>query len=66
MKKIVTSIILVLVTTFGIGAETEKVCVDKIAKDGKTVLDKAGKPQQDCKEIKVHKKLEGIKVPDKK
>ena len=46
-------------------AETKKVCVDKIANNGKPVLDKAGKPVQDCKEIKVHKKLEGTQVPKK-
>ena len=47
-------------------AETKKVCIDKITKDGKPVLDKAGKPTQECKEIKVHQKLEGTKVPEKK
>jgi hypothetical protein len=36
-------------------AETKKVCVDK-----------AGKPKQNCKEMKVHKKLEGTEVPVKK
>lgn len=45
--------------------ETKKVCVDKI-KDGKPVMDKQGKPQKDCKEIKIHKKLEGTKVDDAK
>ena len=39
-------------------AETTKVCVD--------VKDKAGKPKQNCKEMKVHKKLEGTPVPVKK
>jgi hypothetical protein len=47
-------------------AETKMVCVDKTTKDGQVVKDKAGKVQQTCKEIKVHKKLEGTKVPDKK
>ena len=47
-------------------AETKKVCVDKLGKDGQPVKDKAGKAQQTCKEIKVHKKLEGTKVPEKK
>jgi hypothetical protein len=46
-------------------AETKKVCIDKITKDGKPVLDKAGKPVQECKEMKVHQKLEGTKVPEK-
>ena len=47
-------------------AEVKKVCVDKVTNDGKKVLGKDGKPVQDCKEIKVHKKLEGTKVPEKK
>ncbi len=48
-----------------LAAETQKVCVDKITKDGKPVLGKDGKPVQECKEMKVHKKLEGTKVPEK-
>lgn len=47
-------------------AEVKKVCVDKVTNDGKKVLDKEGKPVQECKEIKVHQKLEGTKVPEKK
>jgi hypothetical protein len=46
-------------------AEVKRVCVDKITNDGKKVLDKNGKVVQDCKEIKVHKKLEGTEVPKK-
>jgi len=38
--------------------EPQKVCVDKIGKDGKVVNGKDGKPQQECKMMKVHKKLE--------
>lgn len=45
--------------------ETKRVCIDRI-KDGKPVLTKDGKPQQDCKEVKQHKKLEGTKVEDAK
>ena len=40
-------------------AETKKACVEQ--KDAKT-----GKTKEVCKEVKVHKKLEGTKVPDKK
>lgn len=40
-------------------AETKKVCVEQT--DPKTK-----KPKQVCKDVKVHKKLEGTKVPDKK
>ena len=46
--------------------ETRKVCVD-VMKDGKPVIDpKTKQPRQNCKEVKVHKKLEGTKVPEKK
>jgi hypothetical protein len=45
----------------------KEVCHDKVDKAGKPVMDKkTGKPAQECKKIKVHKKLEGTKVPDKK
>jgi hypothetical protein len=40
-------------------AETKKACV--MQKDQKT-----GKEKEVCKEIKVHKKLEGTTVPEKK
>ena len=43
----------------------ERACIDKV-KDGKPVLGKDGKPEQVCKEVKVHEKLDGHKVPDKK
>jgi len=47
--------------------ETKKVCVDVKDKAGKVVNDpKTNKPKQSCKEMKVHKKLEGTKVPEKK
>ena len=46
-------------------AKKEKACIDKV-KDGKPVIGKDGKPEQVCKEVKVHEKLEGHKVPDKK
>lgn len=42
------------------------VCIDKTTKDGKPVLDKAGKPVQECRKMKIHKKLEGTEVPTKK
>lgn len=47
-------------------AETKEVCIDKKSKDGKPILKKDGKPEQVCKEMKVHEKLEGTKVPEKK
>jgi hypothetical protein len=49
------------------GGELKEVCHDKVDKAGKPVMDKkTGKPVQDCKKIKVHKKLEGTEVPVKK
>ena len=72
MKKIlfiplvVASIPLLSYHNISFGAEVKKVCVDKITNDGKKVMGKDGKPVQDCKEIKVHKKLEGTQVPPKK
>ena len=39
-------------------AQIKEVCKDR--------LDKAGKTKQDCKKIKIHKKLEGTAVPEKK
>jgi hypothetical protein len=47
-------------------AETKEVCHDKTDKAGKPVLNKDGTPKQDCKKIKIHKKLEGTEVPVKK
>jgi hypothetical protein len=47
-------------------AEIKEVCKDKVDKAGKVVKGKDGKVVQECKKIKVHKKLEGTKVPEKK
>jgi len=56
-----------LMPTAQAGGEMKEVCHDKVDKAGKPVMDKkTGKPAQECKMIKVHKKLEGTKVPDKK
>lgn len=47
--------------------ETVKVCIDVQGKDGKPVMDpKTGKPKQDCKVMKKHKKHEGTAIPEKK
>jgi hypothetical protein len=65
MKKILALLVASLALTVS-AAETQKVCIDRIGKDGKVVMGKDGKPAQDCKEMKIHKKLEGTKVPEKK
>ena len=47
-------------------AETRKVCVDVKDKAGQVQMDKSGKPKQNCKQVKQHKKLDGTVVPGKK
>ena len=46
--------------------ETKKVCVDVKDAKGQPVKDAKGNVKQSCKEMKVHQKLEGTKVPEKK
>ena len=63
MKKFLIALNLVVWSFVGYqvayAAETKKACV--MQKDPKT-----GKEKEVCKEIKVHKKLEGTAVPEKK
>jgi hypothetical protein len=72
MKKFVTVSALALAATLSAlpvlaNGETRKVCVDVKDKVGKPVKEKDGKTKQNCKEVKVHKKLEDAeKVPDPK
>lgn len=47
-------------------AEMKTVCHAKKDKAGKVIKGKDGKPVQECKTIKVRKKLEGTKIPEKK
>ena len=46
--------------------KTKQVCKDVVGKNGQVVKNKDGTVKQQCKTIKVHKKLEGTKVPEKK
>ena len=67
MKKIILASILSLFAVFSFaGGEMKEVCHDKKDKAGKVVNGKDGKPVQECKKIKVHKKLEGTEIPEKK
>ena len=66
-------LLLALVTSLALagtafaGGETKEVCTPKVDKAGKAVMDKkTGKQAEDCKKIKVHKKVEGEAVPDSK
>jgi hypothetical protein len=58
MNKLLVALLVAAVSTLSFAAEPQKVCIDKIGKDGKVVVGKDGKPAQDCKMMKVHKKLE--------
>lgn len=67
MKLLLTLITsLALASSAFAGGETKEVCKDKKDKAGNVVKDKDGKNVRTCKTIKVHKKLEGTKVPEKK
>jgi len=56
---------LALAGTAYAGGEMKEVCTPKVDKAGKPVNDKkTGKQAEDCKKIKVHKKVEGEKVPE--
>lgn len=63
----VAGLCLVLSSTATAGGEMKEVCTPRVDKEGKTVMDKkTGKQAETCKKIKVHKKVEGDVVPDKK
>jgi hypothetical protein len=66
MKQLLAIIALALASTAYAGGETKEVCEPVKDKAGKVVKNKDGSDQQACKKIKVHKKVEGEKVPEKK
>lgn len=59
MKHFILGLAITLIGATSFAAETKRVCVEQ--KDPKTQ-----QPKQVCKDVKVHKKLEGTPVPDKK
>jgi hypothetical protein len=70
MKKIILAVAVALGSQFAVAEEPKektRVCVDVKDKEGRDVVDpKTKKVKQNCKEVKVHKKLEGHEVPVKK
>lgn len=66
MKKLLAVLAIAFASTAYAGGEIKEVCTDKKDKAGKVVNGKDGKPVQECKKIKVHKKVEGEKVPEGK
>lgn len=65
MKKLLALLALTLATSAFAGGEKKEVCTDVKDKAGKEVKNKDGSVKQSCKTIKVHKKVEGEKVPTK-
>lgn len=59
MKQLFLALALISFGATSFAAETKKVCVDQTDPKTKAV-------KQVCKDVKVHKKLEGTAVPDKK
>ena len=66
MKHLIAVVLVAFSSTVFAEAQVKEVCKDKTDAKGQVVKGKDGKPVQVCKKIKVHKKLEGTKVPDKK
>lgn len=66
MKKLLAILALAFTTTAFAGGEIKEVCNDKKDAKGNLVKKADGTVVQDCKKIKVHKKVEGEKVPDGK
>ena len=66
MKKLIIASILSLFAVSSYAAEKKTICKDVVGKNGQVVKNKDGTVKQQCKTIKVHKKLEGTKVPEKK
>lgn len=68
-KLIIASTLALTTLSYGVAyaeVKTKEVCKDVVGKDGKPVKNKDGSVKQQCKTIKVHKKLDGTKVPEKK
>jgi hypothetical protein len=66
MKHLLAVLLVAFSSTVFAEAKIKEICKDKTDAKGQVVKGKDGKPVQVCKKIKVHKKLEGTKVPDKK
>jgi hypothetical protein len=66
MKSLLAVLLVAFGSTVFAEAKIKEVCRDKKTAKGEVVRGKDGKPVQVCKKIKVHKKHEGTKVPDKK
>lgn len=66
MKNLLAILALCVAGTAFAGGEMKEVCEVQKDKAGKVVKNKDGSDKKVCKKIKVHKKVEGEKVPEKK
>jgi len=66
MKKLLALLTIAFASTAFAGGEMKEVCTDKKDSKGNVIKKADGTPARDCKKIKVHKKVEGEKVPDGK
>jgi hypothetical protein len=67
MKSLIVSIIVSIASLSAFAeAETKRVCHDKTDTKGNVVKKADGSVVQNCKNVKVHKKLEGTDIPAKK
>jgi len=62
---VIALIVLIATNPAYAAATTKEVCRDKVDKAGNVVRDKTGKTTKVCKKIKVHKKVDGTRVPEK-
>jgi hypothetical protein len=66
MKHLLAIVIAAFALTAHASGEMKEVCEPVKDKAGKVVKNTDGSDKQTCKKIKVHKKVEGEKVPDGK
>jgi hypothetical protein len=66
MKKLLVLLAIAFAGTAFAGGEMKEVCTPVKDKAGKEVKNKDGSVKETCKKIKVHKKVEGEKVPEAK
>jgi hypothetical protein len=66
MKFLLVLLLSSIMSTASFAVEKKEVCRDVLDRKGAVVKNKDGSAKQECKIIKIHKKFEGKKVPEKK
>jgi hypothetical protein len=66
MKQLLALAVTAMIATAAMSADTKTVCKDVKRKDGTPLVDKkTGKTVRECKQVRVHKKVDGTPVPTK-